>query len=122
VRNSQNWENIGWRVNVSFVPLLNKMRPKDHMGVLRAVLPKRYSPLQATATSRNEPSDSEYLPVCPSLEAMRSAHVTGATLALSVRANPVAQLRMSGSRRSVWSCRGEWKDSGRVGRIFALFQ
>src|SRR5882762_11133413 len=43
----QNWENIGWRVNVSFVPLLNKIRPKDHMGILRAVLPSRYSPLQA---------------------------------------------------------------------------
>jgi hypothetical protein len=43
----QNWENIGWRVNVSFVPLLNKIRPKDHMEVLKAVLPQRYSPLQA---------------------------------------------------------------------------
>jgi putative restriction endonuclease len=43
----QNWENIGWRVNVSFVPLLNKIRPKDHMAVLRALLPDRYSPLQA---------------------------------------------------------------------------
>ena len=43
----QNWENVGWRVNVSFVPLLNKIRPKDHMEVLRPVLPDRYSPLQA---------------------------------------------------------------------------
>jgi putative restriction endonuclease len=41
------WENVGWRVNVSFVPLLNKIRPKDHMEVLRPVLPDRYSPLQA---------------------------------------------------------------------------
>lgn len=43
----QNWENIGWRVNVSFVSLLNKIRPKDHMDVLKSVLPQRYSPLQA---------------------------------------------------------------------------
>jgi hypothetical protein len=43
----QNWENIGWRVNVAYTQLLNKIRPKDHMGVLRAVLPDRYSPLQA---------------------------------------------------------------------------
>jgi putative restriction endonuclease len=43
----QYWENIGWRVNVSFVPLLNKIRPKDHIKVLKAVLPSRYSPLQA---------------------------------------------------------------------------
>jgi hypothetical protein len=42
----QNWEDIGWRVNVSFSTLLNKVRPKDHMPVLRAVLPDRYSPLQ----------------------------------------------------------------------------
>src|ERR1700731_2402207 len=32
-----NWENVGWRVNVSFTNLLNKIRPKDHMGVLRSV-------------------------------------------------------------------------------------
>jgi hypothetical protein len=43
----QNWEHIGWRVNVAFVSLLNKIRPKDHMGVLGTVLPDRYSPLQA---------------------------------------------------------------------------
>jgi len=43
----QNWENIGWRVNVSFVSLLNKICPKDHMAVLRRVLPSRYSPIQA---------------------------------------------------------------------------
>jgi putative restriction endonuclease len=43
----QNWENIGWRVNVSFARLLNKLRPKDHIGILRAVLPDRYSPLQS---------------------------------------------------------------------------
>src|SRR5260370_37976799 len=38
---------MGWRVNVSFVSLLNKIRPKDHMDVLKSVLPQRYSPLQA---------------------------------------------------------------------------
>jgi len=42
----QNWENIGWRVNVAFSSLLNKVRPKDHIEVLRRVLPRRYSPLQ----------------------------------------------------------------------------
>jgi putative restriction endonuclease len=43
----QNWENVGWRVNVAFVPLLNKIRPKDHMRVLGPLLPNRYAPLQA---------------------------------------------------------------------------
>jgi putative restriction endonuclease len=42
----QYWENVGWRVNVSFTTLLNKIRPKDHMKVLKSVLPDRYSPLQ----------------------------------------------------------------------------
>jgi len=42
----QNWENIGWRVTVEFSQLVRKIRPKDHMAVLRSVLPDRYSPLQ----------------------------------------------------------------------------
>jgi putative restriction endonuclease len=42
----QYWERIGWKVNVSFSTLLNKIRPKDHMAVLKNVLPDRYSPLQ----------------------------------------------------------------------------
>jgi putative restriction endonuclease len=43
----QYWENVGWRVNVSFAPLLNKIRPKDHIDVLRPLLPSRYAPLQS---------------------------------------------------------------------------
>jgi putative restriction endonuclease len=42
----QYWENIGWKVNVRFTRLLNAVRPKDHMDVLRRVLPSRYAPLQ----------------------------------------------------------------------------
>src|SRR5712692_7025928 len=42
----QNWEQIGWRVKVTFTKLANKVRPKDHMGVLRPLLPAKYSPLQ----------------------------------------------------------------------------
>src|SRR4051794_7365960 len=42
----QNWENIGWRVKVDFRPLANTIRPKDHIGLLRPLLPERYAPLQ----------------------------------------------------------------------------
>jgi hypothetical protein len=42
----QNWENIGWKVTVSFTQLESKIRPKDHIAVLRPLLPDRYSPLQ----------------------------------------------------------------------------
>lgn len=42
----QYWENIGWKVNVRFNQLLNQVRPKDHIDLLRRVLPTHYSPLQ----------------------------------------------------------------------------
>lgn len=42
----QNWENIGWKVKVSFTELANKVRPKDHIEILRPLLPEKYSPLQ----------------------------------------------------------------------------
>jgi hypothetical protein len=42
----QNWENIGWKVKVNFTELANKVRPKDHIDLLRPLLPEKYSPLQ----------------------------------------------------------------------------
>ncbi len=45
-----NWEAIGWRVRVSFTPLLNRVRPKDHIDALRHMLPPRYSPLQISGS------------------------------------------------------------------------
>jgi hypothetical protein len=44
----QNWERIGWRVRVNFVLLQHHVRPKDHMELIRGLLPHRYSPLQAS--------------------------------------------------------------------------
>jgi putative restriction endonuclease len=42
----QNWENVGWKVTVNFTELENRVRPKDHIGILRSLLPEKYSPLQ----------------------------------------------------------------------------
>jgi GNAT superfamily N-acetyltransferase len=42
----QNWEDVGWRVRVTFTQLLHRVRPKDHIDLLRPLLPARYSPLQ----------------------------------------------------------------------------
>lgn len=42
----QNWEGVGWRVKVQFTELSNHIRPKDHIAVLRPLLPNKYSPLQ----------------------------------------------------------------------------
>lgn len=41
----QNWEDIGWRVRVAFTTLNYQVRPKDHIELLRPLLPERYSPL-----------------------------------------------------------------------------
>jgi putative restriction endonuclease len=43
-----NWDSIGWKIRVNFIEMQNKVRPKNHMGVLQPVLPTRYSPLQTT--------------------------------------------------------------------------
>jgi putative restriction endonuclease len=45
-RAGENWEGIGWRVKVQFTELANKIRPKDHIEILRPLLPTKYSPLQ----------------------------------------------------------------------------
>ena len=45
-RSGENWEDIGWRVQVHFQRLNRPLRPKDHMKILASLLPPRYSPLQ----------------------------------------------------------------------------
>lgn len=37
----QNWENVGWKVKVAFTGFLNKVRPKDHMEILRTLFTTR---------------------------------------------------------------------------------
>jgi hypothetical protein len=59
----QNWEDIGWRVRVAFEELGHKLRPKDHIDVLRSALPSKYSPLQPNGNGLQ----SVYLTEVPSL-------------------------------------------------------
>lgn len=40
------WSQEGWFVPVTFIELLNVIRPKDHIDALAPHLPKKYSPLQ----------------------------------------------------------------------------
>jgi putative restriction endonuclease len=40
------WDLIGWRVDVRFVVLTNKIRPVEHIERLRPFLPPKYAPLQ----------------------------------------------------------------------------
>lgn len=58
-----NWDAIGWKIRVNFIEMQNKVRPKDHMGILGPVLPGRYSPLQATGNG----NQGVYLEVPPDL-------------------------------------------------------
>ncbi len=44
----RNWSEIGWKVDVTFTDLTNKIRPKDHILRLRGLLPSKYSPLSAS--------------------------------------------------------------------------
>jgi hypothetical protein len=41
------WELVGWRVDVEFTQLQNRIRPIEHISTLRPYLPAKYSPLQA---------------------------------------------------------------------------
>lgn len=40
------WDRIGWRADVQFHELRNRIRPMDHMAVLAPLLPRRYAPLR----------------------------------------------------------------------------
>jgi putative restriction endonuclease len=42
------WSDVGWKVRVDFALLKNRIRPADHIEVLRPMLPARYSPLQSS--------------------------------------------------------------------------
>jgi hypothetical protein len=41
-----NWGPVGWKVEVAFRELANRVRPKDYIAELRALLPAKYSPLR----------------------------------------------------------------------------
>lgn len=42
------WGSEGWKLPVRFTELPKPLRPKDHMAILAPLLPKKYSPIQAT--------------------------------------------------------------------------
>ena len=44
------WDNVGWKVRVRYQRLQKQVRPKDHIGLLRPLLPDRYSPLQTNGS------------------------------------------------------------------------
>lgn len=61
------WSDEGWFVEVDYQVLEKTIRPADHMDVLEALLPERYSPLQANGNG----NQAVYLTELP--EAMAQA-------------------------------------------------
>jgi hypothetical protein len=55
------WEQVGWKVEVEFQPLKAPIRPIDNIGILRGLLPEKYSPLSADGRG----SQSVYLTEVP---------------------------------------------------------
>jgi hypothetical protein len=48
----QYWEDVGWKVRVQFTPIVRRVRPKDHIEILRPLAPARYGPLQANGDGK----------------------------------------------------------------------
>lgn len=44
------WNNIGWRVDVAFQVLRHPIEPREHMKLLAPLLPERYSPIRTDGT------------------------------------------------------------------------
>ncbi|HWR53223.1 MAG TPA: HNH endonuclease signature motif containing protein [Bryobacteraceae bacterium] len=104
----QNWENVGWKVSVRFTRLLHRVRPKDHIDVVRAVLPNRYSPLQTSGNGLQ----SVYLTEVPQPFAEVLARLIGPEARDLICATDIADARrrepiMTGDDLDVWERRLE---------------
>lgn len=42
----QQWNNDGYLVKVNWIPIARHFRPKDHISLIRELLPEKYSPIQ----------------------------------------------------------------------------
>lgn len=69
-----NWSKVGWFVPVDYVVLEHPIRPKDHMAVLRPLLPEKYSPLQ----TNGDGLQSVYLASVPEMMAQALIGAIGA--------------------------------------------
>jgi putative restriction endonuclease len=51
-RAGRNWDDDGWRVDVDYRDLRNKIRPVDHMDQIRPTLPTKRAPLQLNGNGK----------------------------------------------------------------------
>lgn len=85
------WDNVGWRVDVTFKEQATPIRPMEHMDDLRPLLPPRYSPLR----DNGHGVQSIYLTLLPPLLAERLASLMGQLILDIVRGNALTSLAWS---------------------------
>jgi hypothetical protein len=97
-----NWERIGWRVRVKFTSLTNRIRPKDHIDLLRPSLPNCYSPLSEVGYGRQ----NVYLTEVPAIMAELILQLIGpeATLILgqAEQANSTILAQVTNTDIDMW--------------------
>lgn len=82
-----NWGAIGWKIAVRFFRMHDPVRPADHMGVLRPLLPEKHSPLQVTGRG----NQGVYLTLLPNKLAEALIELAGQ------QARDVARANVAGS-------------------------
>ena len=82
------WDDIGWRVDVSYEQLAHDFRPADWIEALRPFLPKKYSPLLPDGRG----SQSVYLTALPRTLALKLAELVGGELLLLARTELVREV------------------------------
>ncbi len=58
------WDEVGWKVDVIFREIRNRIRPKDHIDRRRASAPSKYSPLRANGNGLQSVYLAEILELC----------------------------------------------------------
>jgi hypothetical protein len=86
----RDWDDIGWRVDVTFKELATDFRPAAWIEVLRPLLPERYSPLLPDGRGLQ----SVYLTRLPTALALRLADLIGGDVAALARSEAVADADM----------------------------
>jgi putative restriction endonuclease len=102
----QNWENVGWKVKVAFTTILKKVRPKDQMDVLRALLPSRYSPFQPNGNGIQSVYLTEVSPTFAEvLAGLIRQEAQAITAAVEVAANTESGRIKTGDDLDIWEHR-----------------
>src|SRR5687767_3882247 len=99
----RNWEQIGWRVDVTFREMPTLFRPADWMARLGPLLPRRYSPLRPNGHG----VQSIYLTELPTPLALELADLVGNDLGAIARAASnrpvlVSDLVVPGTETALW--------------------